>query len=104
MRIALGVSYQGHGYCGWQIQQDQPSVQATLEHAIARVANHEVKTIASGRTDTGVHAVGQVVHFDTTALRQPYQWQQGINTHLPPDISVLWARPMCEEFHARFSA
>jgi tRNA pseudouridine38-40 synthase len=105
MRVALGVEYEGTRFCGWQLQQPGVrTVQGCLEEALARVADHPVRVICAGRTDTGVHALGQVVHFDTTAERRPRSWVFGANTHLPPDISVRWALPAPEDFHARFSA
>lgn len=104
MRIALGIEYNGAAYCGWQYQDHSPSVQARVEQALAHVANHDVRVICSGRTDTGVHAYSQVVHFDTTATRSDHSWAFGANTKLPGDISILWAKHVDESFHARFSA
>lgn len=106
MRIALGIEYIGTAYSGWQSQHfDQlPTIQDKVEKAIAMVANHPVKIVCAGRTDTGVHAKGQVVHFDTYANRQERNWVLGINSNLPSDISVHWAQQMSDEFHARFSA
>jgi tRNA pseudouridine38-40 synthase len=103
-RIALGIEYDGSAYCGFQYQDHSPSIQQQLESAIAKVANHEVRIHCAGRTDTGVHAYGQVIHFDTDVQREPYQWVFGSNTNLPGDISVLWAKPVPAEFHARYSA
>jgi len=104
MRVALGIEYNGTAYCGWQYQDHSPSVQAQVEQAIAHVANHDVRVICAGRTDTGVHAHSQVVHFETSAERSDHSWAFGANTKLPGDISVLWARHVDENFHARFSA
>jgi len=104
MRVALGIEYNGHAYCGWQYQDHSPSVQDCVEKALAHVANHDVRVICAGRTDTGVHAYSQVVHFDTSAERSDYSWAFGANTKLPGDISILWARQVDENFHARFSA
>lgn len=104
MRIALGVEYQGTQFCGWQLQPGVRTVQGCVEEALARVADHPVRVICAGRTDTGVHALGQVVHFDTAAERRARSWVFGANTHLPPDVSVRWAQPVAEDFHARFSA
>lgn len=104
MRIALGVEYHGGGFCGWQIQDGVRTVQECLESALARVANEPVRTICAGRTDTGVHAFCQVVHFDTGAQREPRAWVFGANSHLPQDIAVRWAQGVDESFHARFSA
>lgn len=104
MRIALGVEYQGTAYCGWQYQDHCDSVQKHLQTALASIADTPVDLICAGRTDTGVHAVGQVVHFDTEALRPDRAWSEGTNTRLPADIRVVWAKAMTESFHARFSA
>ncbi|MCP5015883.1 MAG: tRNA pseudouridine(38-40) synthase TruA [Ketobacter sp.] len=105
MRVALGVEYDGRHYCGWQRQKHDPqSVQQNLEAALSKVANHPVQVICAGRTDTGVHGVGQVVHFDTESLRKDKGWIFGCNTNLPDSISVRWAKPVSDLFHARFSA
>jgi tRNA pseudouridine38-40 synthase len=103
-RWALGVEYDGARYVGWQRQQDGVSVQALLEDAIGHVANHVVLTHCAGRTDAGVHALGQVVHFDTSARRSGRNWLLGINSRLPADIVVTWAKPVAQDFHARFGA
>ena len=103
-RIALGIEYSGSQYCGWQKQQDCLGVQAHLEKALALIACSEVEVFCAGRTDRGVHAVGQVVHFDVSVNRPNDAWTRGVNTHLPADIRVLWAREVDEAFHARFSA
>jgi len=104
MRIAMGVEYNGENYCGWQVQDHQASVQAAVEKAIAQVANHPVRVFCAGRTDTGVHGVGQVIHFDTQAQREDHSWVFGTNANLPKDIASLWAKPVSEDFHARYSA
>jgi len=104
MRIALAVEYDGSPFCGWQYQDHSPSVQATVEKALSRVANHPVRVICAGRTDTGVHATEQIIHFDTESQRDDHQWVLGANTHLPDSISILWAKQVSEDFHARFSA
>ncbi len=104
MRIALGVEYDGYRYNGWQVQRHAPSIQATLEHALSRVADHPVTVTCAGRTDAGVHALGQVVHFDTEARRSMHGWCLGATTHLPGDVAVRWAREVDESFSARFSA
>ena len=104
MRIALGVEYNGAAYCGWQYQDHSPSVQHCVEQALAKVANHPVRVICAGRTDTGVHGLGQVVHFDTHSERSDYSWTFGANANLPDDISVLWAKQVPDDFHDRFSA
>jgi tRNA pseudouridine38-40 synthase len=105
MRVAIGVEYDGSDFRGWQIQEaGVRTVQACLEKALSQVADHPVETVCAGRTDTGVHAIAQVVHFDTPAQRPPRSWILGSNANLPADISVLWACPVAATFHARFSA
>ncbi|QIL78717.1 tRNA pseudouridine(38-40) synthase TruA [Diaphorobacter sp. HDW4A] len=104
MRIALGVSYNGQAYSGWQSQLSGNTVQDHLEAALGRFATHEISTLCAGRTDTGVHGVMQVVHFDTELQRAPFSWVRGTNTFLPPDIAVQWAQPVPDEFHSRASA
>ena len=105
MRIALGIEYNGAGFHGWQMQQQGiRSVQQVVEQAIAKVADHGVRVHCAGRTDTGVHAFEQVVHFDTGSQRPRRAWTQGVNVNLPDDVSVLWSTEVPEEFHARFSA
>jgi len=105
MKIALGLDFNGRAYRGWQTQQPGiRSVQATLEAAIARVADHPVILHAAGRTDAGVHASGMVAHFETTARRADRSWLLGTGTHLPDDIAVRWVQPMPDTFHARFKA
>ncbi|MDH5407571.1 MAG: tRNA pseudouridine(38-40) synthase TruA [Gammaproteobacteria bacterium] len=103
-RIALGVEYNGTPFCGWQYQDHSPSVQEEVEKALSKVANHDVRVICAGRTDTGVHATEQVIHFDTEVERTDYQWVFGANANLPDSISLIWAKPVSDEFHARFSA
>ncbi|MBY6224753.1 tRNA pseudouridine(38-40) synthase TruA [Ferrimonas balearica] len=104
MRIALGIEYDGHGYFGWQRQREVVGVQERLEAAIAKVANHPVEVACAGRTDAGVHATGQVVHFDAQFDRRPAAWTLGLNANLPDGIAVRWAQPVSDDFHARFSA
>jgi len=105
LRIALGVEYDGSGFRGWQSQQEGVrTVQSCLETALGRVANHPVRTVCAGRTDAGVHAINQVAHFDTQAQRSPHSWVMGANSNLPAEISVRWALPVSDRFHARFSA
>ncbi|NPA72285.1 MAG: tRNA pseudouridine(38-40) synthase TruA [Gammaproteobacteria bacterium] len=103
-RIALGIEYQGTQYCGYQKQLDCPTVQGHLEAALADIANEPIALTCAGRTDTGVHAVGQVVHFETKAARGLKAWVQGANTKLPTDIRISWAKEVTDTFHARFSA
>ncbi|MBM37489.1 MAG: tRNA pseudouridine(38-40) synthase TruA [Woeseia sp.] len=104
MRIALGIEYDGTAYNGWQRQNFGLGVQEIIERALVKVADHEVETFCAGRTDAGVHATGQVIHFDTSSERQNRGWLLGVNSYLPDDISVRWARHVGENFHARFSA
>jgi tRNA pseudouridine38-40 synthase len=103
-RIAIGIEYDGARYAGWQRQREVISVQAEVERALAAVADHPVEAGCGGRTDAGVHALGQVAHFDTTASRPMRGWTLGANTQLPPDIAVLWAVEVPAAFHARYSA
>ena len=104
MRIALGVEYDGKPYCGWQSQPDGLTVQDALQAVLSQIADEPIGIVAAGRTDTGVHALEQVVHFDTTAHRPVSAWVRGVNTLLPKSIAVRWAHPVPDEFHARFSA
>lgn len=104
MRIALGIEYDGNPYHGWQKQRGLLTVQETLEKAIQEVAQHPIDVVAAGRTDTGVHAVGQVCHFETTVDRNTHSWIYGSNAFLPKAICVRWAKNVPEDFHARFSA
>jgi tRNA pseudouridine38-40 synthase len=104
MRIALGVEYDGRPYCGWQCQQDVMTVQDALQRALGRIADASISVVAAGRTDAGVHALEQVVHFDTGAVRPLSAWVRGVNSELPDSIAVRWAHEVPEAFHARFSA
>ena len=104
MRFAMGIEYDGSEFLGWQIQKQEPTVQACVEKALARVANENVRVHCCGRTDTGVHALCQVIHFDSLAERTERSWVMGVNRYLPRGISVLWFRAVDDEFHARFSA
>jgi len=104
MRFAAGIEYSGQAYCGWQRLSHAPSVQATVELALSRVANHTVTCVCAGRTDSAVHAQQQVIHFDSNAVRQDHAWLLGSNSHLPDDVSILWVKPVDDEFHARFCA
>jgi tRNA pseudouridine38-40 synthase len=104
MRIALGLAYDGHLFCGWQSQPSACGVQDALEMALAKIANHAVRVHAAGRTDAGVHALSQVVHFDTNTERPNEAWVRGVNAHLPTTVRVEWAQMVDGDFHARFSA
>ncbi|HEU4530680.1 MAG TPA: tRNA pseudouridine(38-40) synthase TruA [Steroidobacteraceae bacterium] len=103
-RIAVGLEYDGSAYAGWQTQASAPSIQAAAERAVSSVADHPVSLTCAGRTDAGVHAVGQVAHFETQAERSERAWALGTNTNLPNDVAVLWARVVPDDFHARYSA
>ena len=104
MRIALGLAYDGTNFCGWQSQPSACGVQDALESAITRIAQQTIRVHAAGRTDTGVHALSQVVHFDTNAIRPISAWVRGVNAHLPATVRVEWAHEVDGDFHARFSA
>ncbi len=104
MRIALGIEYDGAGFSGWQTQPSGTGVQDVLEAALAEIAGHKVPTICAGRTDAGVHATAQVVHFDTQARRPDQAWVRGVNASLPAGVAVRWVRQVPEDFHARYSA
>ena len=105
-RLALCIEYDGSIYSGWQAQRDPQrlTVQESLEQALSRIADAPVHTVCAGRTDAGVHACGQVVHFDTSASRPARAWTLGTNSVLPPGIAVQWAERVAPDFHARFSA
>jgi len=104
LRYALGIEYDGSEFFGWQSQRQGPTVQDSLEQALSAVADHPVRVVCAGRTDTGVHALGQVVHFDSDAQREPRSWILGTNANLPEAACVRWIRPVDDDFHARFSA
>jgi tRNA pseudouridine38-40 synthase len=103
-RIALGIEYDGSAFRGWQSQESAIGIQSLVEQSLALVADHPVEVMAAGRTDAGVHALMQVVHFDTTAQRSERAWVLGATSNLPKQISVLWAREVSAAFHARYSA
>jgi tRNA pseudouridine38-40 synthase len=104
VRIALGIEYDGSSFCGWQTQPAGCAAQDKLEQALAQIAGERVATICAGRTDAGVHALAQVVHFDTAAQRPESAWVRGVNALLPPALAVTWARQVSGEFHARYAA
>jgi len=105
MRIALGIEYDGSDFAGWQSQEGGlRTVQGSVEQALSTVADRPVRAVCAGRTDAGVHATAQVVHFDTDAERSLRAWQYGANANLPKGVSVQWVRVMDDAFHARFSA
>ena len=104
MRLALGLEYDGGAFCGWQTQPEGCGVQDALEAALSEISSEKIETVCAGRTDAGVHALAQVVHFDTAAERPLSAWTRGANALLPEGIAVLWAREIPSDFHARFSA
>ncbi len=104
MRIALGVEYDGSAFCGWQTQPSGCGVQDHLQAALSRFADRPIEVTAAGRTDTGVHAIAQVVHFDSPVEREPFSWVRGTNTFLPERARVVWAATVPDDFHARFDA
>jgi len=104
MRIALGLEYDGSAFCGWQTQPGGCAVQDAVETALSQITAHSVRTQCAGRTDAGVHALNQVIHFDTTARRPLTAWVRGANTLLPKSVAVRWAREVGEHFHARSRA
>jgi tRNA pseudouridine38-40 synthase len=104
MRIALGIEYDGSRFLGWQTQPGGGAVQDALEAALATIAAQPVAVTCAGRTDRGVHALGQVVHFDTSAERPDGAWVRGVNAVLPDSVAVLWSRRVRGDFHARYSA
>jgi tRNA pseudouridine38-40 synthase len=103
-RIALGIEYDGSNFAGWQSQLHARGVQSVVEEGLSVVADHKVEVVAAGRTDAGVHAAMQVVHFDTTVTRTERAWMLGAVSNMPKEVSVLWSREVPEGFHARFSA
>lgn len=103
-RFAVGLEYDGRAYSGWQFQPGLRTVQDEIQRALARVADSPVDTVCAGRTDAGVHASAQVLHFDSDAQRSERAWRLGANTYLPGDVSVLWVREVRGQFHARYSA
>lgn len=104
MKVALGVEYDGRNFSGWQKQPKVRTIQFCLEKALSKVADETVNSFCAGRTDAGVHALEQVIHFEVEVVRTPHQWLRGTNTWLPPDVRVLWASRVSDDFHARFSA
>ncbi len=103
-RFAAAVEYHGGLYCGWQRQPHSPDVQTPVEAALSQVANETVQVACAGRTDTGVHATNQIIHFDSRALREPRNWRLGANANLPDGIRLHWVCRVGDDFHARFSA
>lgn len=104
MRYALGVEYAGHQYCGWQFQAHDVSVQQMVQQALSKVADMPIEVFCAGRTDAGVNATNQVIHFDCDKPRKLIAWTLGVNSNLPKDIAIKWAKPVADDFHARYSA
>ena len=104
MRIVLGLEYDGSAFCGWQSQPQACGVQDALDRVLTQVAGERIVTVCAGRTDAGVHALAQVVHFDTDAQRPLSAWTRGANALLPEGVAVNWAKALGGDFHARFSA
>ena len=104
MRVALGIAYRGTAYQGWQSQPGGRTIQDRLDAALSALAAEPLRSVCAGRTDAGVHALNQVVHFDTAAVRRDDAWVRGTNRHLPDDIAVQWCRVVPESFHSRASA
>ena len=104
MRLALGIEYDGSRFLGWQTQPGAGAVQDALQGALSAIAGEEIKVTCAGRTDRGVHAIGQVVHFDPTVERPDSAWVRGVNAVLPDSVAVLWVHRVADGFHARFSA
>jgi len=102
--FAFGLQYNGTAYRGWQFQVNVSSIQAVVESAITQLANEKIQVICAGRTDAGVHAMNQVIHFHTTAIREAHAWLRGTNSYLPRDVSVQWIKEVSSDFHARYSA
>ena len=104
MRFVIGIEYLGADYSGWQKQHHSRSVQAEIERALSKIANVQIELQCAGRTDAGVHATGQVAHFDTDVIRSTQSWLRGSNANLPKSIKITWIQTVSQDFHARFSA
>ncbi len=104
MRLALGIEYDGTDFLGWQRLSHGPTVQGAVEHALSFVADHAVEVVCAGRTDAGVHARCQVVHFDAQVQRSARGWMLGANAQLPSSVGVRWVVPVADDFHARYGA
>lgn len=103
-KLALGIEYNGANYCGWQKQKNILSVQECVESALHKITSERIKIYCAGRTDAGVHAVGQVVHFETNMQYSDSVWTFGVNRYLPPSVCIRWVSIVNKEFHARLSA
>ena len=104
MKFAAGVEYNGSGFDGWQRQSGHRTIQECVESALSSIADQDICVLCAGRTDAGVHAVQQVIHFETKSEREDHSWVFGANSNLPEDINLNWVRPVADDFHARFSA
>lgn len=103
-KFALGIEYNGEYYHGWQRQKKHSSIQEEVEKCLSKIANHKINVICAGRTDSGVHSIGQVVHFKTISVRSEYAWTVGVNTYLSKNISIKWVKEVPDNFNARYSA
>ena len=103
-RFVCAIEYMGQGYQGWQSQKGARTVQSQVELALAKVANENITVHCAGRTDSGVHSFGQVIHFDTVVSRESFAWVRGVNSYLPRDIRFRWCAEIANDFHARYSA
>ncbi|MFP3014626.1 MAG: tRNA pseudouridine(38-40) synthase TruA [Arsenophonus sp.] len=103
-KIALCIEYSGNHYYGWQRQKNLKTIQTCLEFALTKVANESIQVYCAGRTDAGVHAIGQIIHFETSVIRTGQAWTNGVNNYLPSDIAIRWSKIVIPDFHARFSA
>ena len=103
MRIAASVEYDGQSFCGWQRQTDVPNIQILIEVALSSIAQSKITITAAGRTDSGVHALGQIIHFDTNVIRPISAWVKGVNSLLPLSIRIMWAQEVPDKFHSRYS-
>lgn len=104
MRIVASIEYDGQSFCGWQRQPDVRNVQSLIELALSSITQTKITISAAGRTDSGVHALGQIIHFDTNVIRPISAWIKGVNSLLPPSIRVMWAQEVSDQFHSRYSA
>ncbi|MDC0422751.1 tRNA pseudouridine(38-40) synthase TruA [Methylophilaceae bacterium] len=104
MRIAASIEYDGHSFFGWQRQPEVKNVQSLIENALSSITQSKITIYAAGRTDSGVHALGQIIHFDTNIIRPISAWVKGVNSLLPSSIRVTWAKEVSDNFHARYSA
>ncbi|MDC1311387.1 tRNA pseudouridine(38-40) synthase TruA [Burkholderiales bacterium] len=104
MRLALGIEYNGSAFFGWQVQPNMATIQGEIERGLSQIAGERIRVFCAGRTDTGVHATYQIVHFDTAVVRPSSAWVRGLNTIISNDISIRWVREVSSDFHARYSA